>query len=215
MMMLELEYEKKEILFYDAATEIECGYFIGNTNVLLIVVGQNGSIYGYEDKYIKIAKFYHQKYHVTVAVTSNPYNGSNMLDLMIRSIEKLLGERTNIFCMGISNGARLCAEYAYLYENVSKMLLINAPLMINWHKTKKGIELFRGTSVMLVYGDCDPSFPYTRWIPSINNKHGAEIRLMIVKGADHNFKKHKREFLELTENLFSEGHPKICENLPE
>mgnify|MGYP005805012947 CR=1 FL=1 len=205
MTRLKLEYEKKEILFYDAAAKIECGYFIGNTNVLLIVVGQNGSIYGYEEKYIEMAKFYHQKYHITVAVASNPYNGSNMLDLMIHAIEKQLGKRTNIFCMGISNGARLCAEYAHLYENISKMLLINAPLMINWHKTKKGIELFRGTYVMFVYGDCDPSFSYTRWIPLLKNNYGAEVCLTIVKGADHNFKKHKREFFELAQCLFSEG----------
>ena len=65
--------------FKDIAT-IEYGAIKGNNTVVFIKVGQDGSINGYEDKYLKIATNLNKKYGYTVIVASNPFDGTNPLD---------------------------------------------------------------------------------------------------------------------------------------
>lgn len=194
-------YENVSSRAYSEAVSIEYGYISGNDTVLLIIVGQGGSIYGFNNKYEKMADYYHRGYGVTVVVASNPYDGTDMLGVSIDFVRELAGNDAEIYCMGVSNGGRLCAQYGYMYPNISKMLIVNAPLMINWHRTKKGIERFRGKSVKFIYGSADPSFPYVGLIPLVSNDI-AEISVDIVEGADHNFKSHEEEFLMTAECFF-------------
>ena len=64
------------------------------------------------------------------------------------------------------------------------MLLVNGPIMINWPKTKKGIENFQGKKVDMVYGMNDPSYRYFEILKCINSD---KLVCTEVEGADHNF----------------------------
>ena len=46
------------------------------------------------------------------------------------------------YCIGVSNGALVGAQQGYRESRIKGMLLINGTLMINWYKTRKGIESF-------------------------------------------------------------------------
>ena len=59
---------------------INYGIVNGNNTIVFIKAGQDGSLYGYQDKYIKMAKRLNQKYGCSVICSSNPFDGRNPLD---------------------------------------------------------------------------------------------------------------------------------------
>lgn len=52
--------------------EIEYGIIHGNNTIVFIKVGLKGSIYGYKNKYLRIAKKLNKEHGCTVIVASNP-----------------------------------------------------------------------------------------------------------------------------------------------
>ena len=66
-------------LSYDKVTsrlvrteEINYGILYGNEKIVFIKVGANGSIRGYQDKYLKMAYRIHERLGATVICASNP-----------------------------------------------------------------------------------------------------------------------------------------------
>ena len=45
--------------------------------------------------------------------------------------------------MGVSNGAAQAIQSEAVSSRIKKMLLVNIPLMINLHKTKKGLKIIK------------------------------------------------------------------------
>ena len=80
----------KEIKKVYSNTEIEYGVVIGNNNVLFIKAGQNGSKYGYNNKYLQIASRINKKYGYSVVCSSNPFDGTNPLDVDLAAIKELI-----------------------------------------------------------------------------------------------------------------------------
>lgn len=178
---------------------IEYGIILGaSERVLLIKTGQGGSIYGYNNKYLTLAWTIHEKYEVSVMVSSNPYDRTDSLGKAIELLKERMTDSFEIYYMGVSNGAILGARYGYCYPEIKKMLLVNGPLMINWLQTKKGIERFRNERVTFVYGSEDPSYDYRETISLIQSE--SEVILVIVEGADHNFKGMENCYGRLVEN---------------
>ena len=60
---------KKE--FKDIAI-IEYGIVEGNNTIVFIKAGQNGSLYGYQNKYVRMANNLNKKYGCSVICSSNP-----------------------------------------------------------------------------------------------------------------------------------------------
>ena len=131
-------------------------------------IGQNGSVYGYNNKYLKMAKYINLQYGCTIVVSSNPYDCTDSLGQALEVIKQEVNQDVNVYYMGMSNGAILGARFGHLHSEIKRMLLINGPLMINWPKTKKGLEKFEGESVVMVYGSLDPSFKYAEINPTLN-----------------------------------------------
>ena len=77
-------------------------------------------------------------------------------------------------------------------EKIKNAVLINAPLMINFHKIKEGAKKFRGNNMYFLYGEDDPSFRYIEILDSIKN---TACKYKIIKGEGHDFS---------TESLISE-----------
>lgn len=61
--------------------------------------------------------------------------------------------------MGHSAGAHFWGRFAHLYPNVSKLLLINPVISVNFTKIKKSLEAYQG-ELFLIQGDKDFDFFY-------------------------------------------------------
>lgn len=194
--------EVKKRKFKDIAT-IEYGIVKGNSIVVFIKVGQNGSIYGYENKYLIIAKKLNKEYGYSVIISSNPFDGNNPLEHDMNVVKEYCIENNmkdyQVYYMGQSNGARIGMSWGYQYPEIKRMLLINSPIFINWHVLKNGIIKSKNQEIIVVYGDRDDSYKYIGLIEPLldNNK-----KLIIINGADHNFVNMLDEFINLPINYF-------------
>lgn len=181
---------------------IEYGFVKGSSTVVFIKAGLGGSLYGYENKYLKLAKKLNKLYGYSVLAASNPEGtkdpiaeGLNTLHVFM---EKLDMQVTCKYYMGFSNGAYIGFTDG-LNEDFKKYLLINSPLMMNFHKIKRGIQNAQGKDILIVYGDQDSSYKYAEMLtPYLNER----IRLKIVQGADHQFVGKTTEFEDLVTEYF-------------
>lgn len=194
------EILKKE--FKDIAI-IEYGIIKGNSTIVFIKAGQDGSIYGYENKYLTIAKKLNEKYGYTVISSSNPFDGNNPLDHDMNVVKEYCVnnniEDYKVYYMGQSNGARIGISWGYQHPEIKKLLLINSPIFINWHILKNGIIESNNQEMILVYGDKDNSYRYVELIEPLLNENK---KLVIVNGADHNFVNMLDEFIDLPIKYF-------------
>lgn len=194
------EILKKE--FRDIAI-IEYGIIKGNSTIVFIKAGQDGSIYGYENKYLTIAKKLNEKYGYTVISSSNPFDGNNPLDHDMNVVKEYCVnnniEDYKVYYMGQSNGARIGISWGYQHPEIKKLLLINSPIFINWHILKNGIIESNNQEMILVYGDKDNSYRYVELLEPLLTENK---KLVIVNGADHNFVNMLDEFIDLPIKYF-------------
>ncbi len=186
---------KKE--FKDIAI-IEYGIVEGNNTIVFIKAGQNGSLYGYQNKYVRMANNLNKKYGCSVICSSNPFDGENPWDNAMEVIEEYAQKFDDykIYYLGYSNGALIGAWYGINYPKIKRMALVNGPLMYNYHKTKEGALSFKGESINFIYGEYDQSIAYTVLLKSIENE---KIKVFIEKGQDHHFSKSDEEFQQIPE----------------
>ena len=189
-------------LFKDIAI-IEYGIIKGNSTIVFIKVGQDGSIYGYDNKYLKIAKELKEKYGYSVITSSNPFDGNNPLDHDMSIIKEYAKENDfvdyQVYYMGHSNGARIGISWGYKYSEIKRMLLINSPIFINWHILKNGIKENENQKMILVYGTKDNSYRYVELIKPLLNDNK---KLVIINEADHDFTNMLDDFISLPINYF-------------
>lgn len=141
-------------------------------------------MYGRDNKYLRIAKRINEQYGYSVVVSANPVEYDCNLELEVNYISDELGAYDEMYFIDISNGAIIGARQGFGINGIQKMLLINGPLMINYHKTIKGIKAFGVKPIDVVYGENDPSAMYTVWL---ENEKISNCDVRIIPGADHNF----------------------------
>lgn len=196
--MNNLRFDKEIKSAFNNYITIEYGIVEGNNTIVFIKAGQNGSLYGYHNKYIKMAKRLNEKYGCTVICSSNPFDGNNPLDDAMKVIEDY-AKRFNdykIYYLGFSNGAIIGAWFGVKYPKIKRMALVNGPLMFNFHKTKEGALSFKGESISFIYGEYDQSIGYIDLLKAIENDI---IKVFIEEGQDHHFSKSEEEFLQIPE----------------
>lgn len=197
-----MDYDKKLKSIIDEEI-VEYGIVNGNNTILLIKTGQNGSIYGYENKYLNIAVNMNKKYGYTVICSSNPFKKTNPLDDAIDIVEEYCTNNFDdyeIYYMGFSNGARLGMTYGYKYPKITKFLLINSPIMYNWPESKFGINNLLDTQIFnIVYGEYDQSYRYVDLLKPLLKSN---VKLDILKDTDHEFRGKLNEFIKLPEDYF-------------
>ena len=175
---------------YDATVKksgIEYGIIQGSELLLYIKVGNGGSIYGYEEKYLRMARQAHTAYGVSVVVASNPVE-SAIGDAMRQDsamIEICFPHVRKIYAFGHSNGGQMLAAYAHTNPKIRRVLCVNAPLLINLHKTTEGISRFGGEQMTMLYGAQDPS---ARWVELLKRYRSDVCDYAVIPGADHHFK---------------------------
>lgn len=132
--MNELKFDKIVKSNLEDITVIEYGIIEGNNTIVFIKSGQNGSIYGYNNKYIKMAKRLNKMYKCTVICSSNPFDGNNPLDNAFTVIEKYTSKFKDykVYYLGFSNGALIGAYFGINYPKIKRMLLVNMSLIYEY-----------------------------------------------------------------------------------
>ena len=177
---------------YDKVIGKQFGIIQGEKYLVFIKTGRGGSIEGFENKYLSICSFLFEKYGYTFVVSANPKDSVCDLEEEIKCIDTYVGDYKEIFFVGISNGAFIGAAQCRKIEKIKNAVLINAPLMINFHKIKEGNMYF-------LYGEEDPSFRYIEILNVIKN---TACKYKIIKGEGHEFSK---ESLISELNYFFDG----------
>jgi len=169
-------------------TIIQYGIIEGNNKILLIKPGLNGSLTGYKDKYYNLATYINETYGYTIICTNNPHDKTHdTLFDAIEVIESYVNHMNfkdyDIYYYGNSNGGIIGACNGYKYPSIKRMLLINPPLFINYHKMEEGIENFKGDKIIFIFGELDPSSKYTGLLDLYNKDN---ISYYILQNEDHN-----------------------------
>lgn len=204
--MQELKFDKEIHSKFENIAIIDYGIVEGNNIIVFIKAGQNGSLYGYQNKYIKMAKRLNKKYGCSVICSSNPFDGNNPLDNAMEVIEDYAKrfDDFKIYYLGYSNGALIGAWFGIKYPKIKRMALVNGPLMYNLYKTKEGALSFKGESINFIYGEYDQSIGYVELLKSIEND---KIKVFIEEGQDHHFSKSEEDFQKIPEKYLFEMNP--------
>lgn len=204
--MLDLKFDKEIQSKFEDIAIIDYGIVEGNNTIVFIKAGQNGSLYGYQNKYIKMARRLNEKYGCSVICSSNPFDGNNPLDNAMEVIEDYAKrfDDFKIYYLGYSNGALIGAWFGIKYPKIKRMALVNGPLMYNLYKTKEGALSFKGESINFIYGEYDQSIGYVELLKSIEND---KIKVFIEEGQDHHFSKSEEDFQKIPEKYLFEMNP--------
>ncbi len=196
--MNELKVDKIVKSNLEDITVIEYGIIEGNNTIVFIKSGQNGSIYGYNNKYIKMAKRLDKKYKCTVICSSNPFDGNNPLDNAFTVIEKYTSkfEDYKVYYLGFSNGALIGAYFGINYPKIKRMLLVNMPLIYDINLIKNNLNNFNDEKVTIVYGSLDYSI---NLLENIKNIKSNRLDIKVILNEDHYFSKDEEDFYSLPE----------------
>ena len=177
---------------------IDYGIIKGNNNILFVKAGQDGSMYGYKNKYLKIAKMINKKYGSTVICSSNPFDGNNPLDNAFTVIEKYTSkfEDYKVYYLGFSNGALIGAYFGINYPKIKRMLLVNMPLIYDINLIKNNLNNFNNEKVTIVYGSLDYSI---NLLENIKNIKSNRVDIKVILNEDHYFSKDEEDFYSLPE----------------
>ena len=171
----------------------------GSTTMLFIKGGRGSTYYGYNNRYLDIARTINEKYGLTVAVSSNKLFSVIDLKAEFQSVFTAMNTHYQVLFAGVSSGAVAAIEQSPDIYDLQKLLLINQPFTISLPKVKKSLEAKKDATFNFVFGSNDPTY---RFLPLLDNvKSQSIINLKIVEGAVHNFKGMEKEFKELFINF--------------
>ena len=161
--------------------DITFGYIMGSDTVLLIKTGQGGSISGYENKYINLAKAVSWRLGFSVVVSETICDKRETYDREMNLIKGLFENKScQIYYFGVSKGGLIGCWYGADNPDIKRIMTVNMPLMVNFHnKTKPAIKALGRERLTMVFGSRDPSYKY---VPFVEKYGGVKI----LMGADHN-----------------------------
>ena len=199
-----MRFDIEKTVIKEDGLKIEYGLIHGNNRgchrVVIIKAGAGGSYIGYEEKYLKIARRLRDTRGCTVLCLSNYASDSfERGDVtVIRELLAGMGGEIQLYYIGSSNGSTQGLLDATQYFDFRRMVLVNMPLMMNFHKIKEALNR-ADTEIRFVYGEKDPSISYVPFLRNAGQKEGnlARAEIVTVKGADHNFAGMTDVFMEL------------------
>lgn len=181
--------------------KISYGILFGNEKIVFIKVGANGTIKGYQDKYIKMSKRIHDRTGATIICASNPDITSNtQISLDIRLIKHVIKfcdfENYELYFVGTSDGGYHSLMLAQRFPQTVKYLGINS--------SHKGIEDFvekiqsiPHVEKIFVYGTEDEE--YNTIVPVLNSLNCNTLKIISLEGVDHDFTCKVENFIALTD----------------
>lgn len=169
--------------------EIEYGIFEGSSTVFFIKVGQDGNIYGYNDKYMILAEMVHDRFGYTCVTASNPFDGEDPIGHAFSTVDEMKGD-CSVYYMGHSNGARAGALFGYRYDRIKKMVLSDSPLEdCDIDEINEALRKFKG-DVTMVYGEFDDSADRIHLLDET-------VKVEMIPGEDHNYTKDMQDLYDI------------------
>lgn len=162
--------------------------------VLLTVPGVDGSVDGYEEKYIRIANSIQRRHSVAVVRIANPFitsfhwesNVRRALDYINDNAQDISGhEEVEIRIMAHSAGAAIVAQIAWEYPNITSILLINPATKLGIEKMKYGLAEFGGNKITVLFGSEDSNVNDAQELSKADES--VRMRTFILEGVDHHF----------------------------
>ena len=196
--------------FGNGENHVDYGFVFGGDRqkILLIKAGQDGSIYGYRNKYLKLACEMRELYGFSVVCASTPSSDISQMAQLAEVVksEFEIGGHTQIYFMGMSMGASIGCIGRSLFLEISRfLLLVNPPLMINTTRICRSAKAFDGDMMTFVFGSLDPS----AHLAGLLKLHEREnMHVVVVPGQDHHFSRNEFRLLELMKLLDSEDKSK-------
>lgn len=162
---------------------IHIGYISGEGTTLFIKTGQGGSIYGYENKYLDLARRINAKYGYSVFVSATTSDTKDVYETEMQIVAETFGNSNyEMFYFGVSKGGLIGCWYGVDNPKIKRILTVNAPLMINFHnRTLPAIKELTFSKLTMVYGSLDPSYRFVGFVERYTN-------VKIIEGADHQLK---------------------------
>lgn len=182
--------------------KIKYGILHGNENIVFIKTGIDGDIYGYKNKYPKMAHRIHERIGATVICASNPDTESNQLDSDRAMISKIASElnvsEIKVYLVGASDGGYHILSLAKCIPQTVRLLCINPSFIDVKTFNDKLIEL-SNIKKTLIYGSKDED--YALIVPHLKKLNCNNLEIITIDGADHQFKGMLEEFIGLIELL--------------
>lgn len=182
--------------------ETNYGILFGNENIVFIKTGAEGDIYGYKDKYPKMAHRIHERIGATVICASNPDTESSHLDSDRAMISKIASELNlsgyKVYFVGTSDGGYHILSLAKCIPQTVRLLCINSSFIDVKTFNDKLIEL-SDIKKTFIYGSKDED--YALIVPHLKKLNCNNLEIITIDGADHQFKGMLEEFIGLIELL--------------
>ncbi|MBE6553136.1 MAG: hypothetical protein E7666_02220 [Ruminococcaceae bacterium] len=181
---------------------LDYGILRGSDHIVFIKSGRGGSHVGEEEKYLKMAQRIHAAFGYSVICASNPTNAATDEETDRRMIKVYADDagfsNFSLTLIGSSNGASRILLLATVFSQTRRLLCINMPLMINYHKTAKHLALLPTVEKLFAYGTRDPSCSY---LPLLEAKQDPLCRVVRVQNADHTFHGQLDELMALVDSF--------------
>lgn len=196
---------------FDIECELDIAVHKNNSKtIMLIVPGVDGSLDGYNNKYVKIAENAVSISGVAVVRMSNPFIGSKYWQSNVREALQFIQDNSVDICghkdfelkiVGHSIGAYVAGQIAWEYPFVSGLLLINPATGISLEPLLSGLAEFTG-NVHIIIGSEDPAHRHLDTLYTTSTK--GDVKFKVIQGADHHFSgSHLETFVNLpAEHLF-------------
>jgi hypothetical protein len=175
---------------------VEYGFIFGNEKVVFIKTGAGGSINGYCNKYLKIAKKLHDRLGATVICSSNPISSLELdRKVIIWCAKKLNNLNFELYLLGTSDGAYQCICLAKSSQ-VKKLVCINPSFIPSKFPRDKLILLSRIEKIF-AFGTEDEEGKEI--VSNLQKEYIPNLEIKMVKGADHSFANMIDEFVNLSD----------------
>ena len=153
-------------------------------HLVLIVPGVDGSVDGYQNKYVTMAERIQKACGATVIRMSNPMNLAhdhmrNLYEVMDHIEANFDTAHLKLDLIGHSLGGYMIGALAYSYDYVDQILMINPAVSLDREDFKSLAERKIQNNHVLI-GSNDPSYKY-------RDEFAKYAQVHIVDGADHYF----------------------------
>jgi pimeloyl-ACP methyl ester carboxylesterase len=158
--------------------------------VLLTIPGVDGSVDGYEDKYIRMVEGVRQIHNVAAVRIANPFitsfhwesNPRRILDYISKNTEAITSStgQPRMKIVAHSAGASIIARIAHEYDDIADILLINPALKLDSQAILAGLKKTEA-NVTIIFGEDDPSVSFSAAL----REDGHDV--VVLEGVDHHF----------------------------
>ena len=162
--------------------------------ILLTVPGVDGSVDGFENKYVRIAESIQEKYGAAIVRMANPFitsyhwesNIRQALNYILENAEEITDHQDiDIRIVAHSAGAAIVAQIAWEYPEITQILLVNPATKLGIDKIQYGLSEIGGSKITVLFGSEDPSVGDVDEISKLSE--AKNVHTHILEGVDHNF----------------------------